>query len=134
MTEKLKYINKIEKIDPEIKIEWLRRLRSGNYNKIYGKLRDDNENYFCALGLFIDIVKDKLNLDWYKIYSGYTLRIKKGGSIIKKLPGSTNMVNNIDEIYLMYKLSMFSIKEIIDMNDKYKKSFNEIADWIEINM
>ena len=41
------------KMDPTLKAEWLRRLRSGDYQQGAGRLRDAAD-HFCCIGVLID--------------------------------------------------------------------------------
>jgi hypothetical protein len=45
-------------MDPDIKDEWLDRLRSGDYEQTTGQLRD-NDNGRCCLGVLCDIYAEQ---------------------------------------------------------------------------
>lgn len=53
------------KLNPEVKAEWLKRLRSGEYTQGGGKLRD-GLNRYCCLGVLCDIAADADILVWHE--------------------------------------------------------------------
>jgi hypothetical protein len=108
------------KISPEIKSKWTTALRSGNYKQAFGVLKDtmygiyDTDGQFveydchCALGVLGEVCGVK-NLTSEAVYSD----IEK---LLNTQPFGTTM------------------SKIFQLNDAQRKSFSEIADWIDQNL
>lgn len=102
---------------------WVDALRSGKYKQIVGSLKKDD--CFCAYGVLCDLYSKCKNIMWEPGYdeSEYIL-------------GHSAYVPNevLDWAGCGIDKSINTLKKvdyIIDMNDKQKKSFLEIADYIE---
>lgn len=106
-----------------IRDAWVQSLRSGLYPQARGALcRREQEGYcFCALGVLADVVDPKgwetgdLELGMLREYGGY----------IGLLPDEM-----YDEIGLPWTVS----RRVVELNDDEKKTFPEIASWIEENI
>lgn len=107
------------KLDPYFKSIWLLALRSGNYTQIQDRLR--NGSGMCCLGVACEVydsTKWKLTGDFFRFSKDtYTLTDDLNSSLREELG-----------------LSREAMDHLIEMNDTHKKSFNEIADWIEKNL
>ncbi len=115
-------------MDQKIKEIWLTELRSGNRKQGTKKLRNGKEE-FCCLGVLCDITKigkwdeplpENRNEHWW--WYGF---VSPDGQIY-------------DGVLSEYMRHVVGITEaemdhLIYMND-YGESFNEIADWIEVNL
>src|SRR4051794_35352962 len=95
----------------ELTQKWVDALRSGKYKQGKGLLRDFNDNY-CCLGVLCEIAGISASLDHCISGSRYTY-----------LGYSSNLPL---KIWLNTHES-----ELMGLNDSLKKSFNEIADYIE---
>jgi hypothetical protein len=104
-------------MNSEVKQKWLEALRSGKYKQGRRQLRKGDS--FCCLGVLCDVVD---NSKWEA--SGYDKSFYYEGcggtlpdDISKSIPS------------LREKLTL-----LMGMNDYYKNSFEEIADYIEENL
>jgi len=100
----------------EIKQKWLEALRSGRYAQGQGILRNTNNEY-CCLGVLCDLVAP---LDWVPDIGIYRMKGHSG-----LLPAGIGIAAG---------LSVRGANKLIDLNDKDKKSFVEIANYIEANL
>jgi len=107
-------------MNKEIKKLWLEALRSGKYKQGRGQLHNPSENVFCCLGVLCDIV-DKNN-----IYKPERMIRQNDFELFDSLYGilSTPMQK-------ITGLDMRIGKDLYKMNDRQRKSFTEIADYIE---
>src|SRR5579859_5395879 len=99
-------------ITEELKTEWVEALRSGKYVQGTGYLRDANEQ-FCCLGVLADIINPTA---WGKVeFNAYMFKNSFATLSADILP------RDIQEV-------------LYTMNDHDKKTFIEIADYIETNL
>ena len=107
-------------MNKEIKKLWLEALRSGEYKQGQWRLHNPKKGTFCCLGVLCDVVDKN---DIYKPertlrkddiecfdYLSETLSIP-----IQKIAGLDKQIE----------------KDLYKMNDRQRKSFTEIADYIE---
>lgn len=87
---------------------WVAALRSGKYKQGMGKLYIHAENSYCCLGVACKVARVPSD----KILGGFLLSYF--------LPISYRL-----------GLTVTQEKDLVDLNDRYKKSFEEIADYIE---
>lgn len=99
---------------PQIKADWLKALRSGKYQQ--GKARLQSRGLFCCLGILCDLLRPDL---WATV--GIGLRHNDHTDLPSEL------------ILEQAGLSQTVARQLAVMNDK-GKTFNEIADFIEINL
>lgn len=95
---------------PALKTKWVEALRSGGYKQGFGQLKRDDA--FCCLGVLCDVAKFRLTPDGDAC-------VTKGGKYAAYRP--MNRAGITPEI----------AQDLWGMNDRHKKSFNEIADYIE---
>lgn len=125
-------------IDPEFKAKWLEALRSGNYEQVGGALRkykgpELNPVGFCCLGVACDIIDPN---QWAMTGVDEWLTDTDSNNWDEFIP----TWNNIDgETTALPFLSQVTGAKLANMNDGTgaegrKYSFDEIADWIEINL
>lgn len=115
------------KLNPEFKEKWIEALKSGKYKQGKGKLRS-NKEYYCCLGVACKIegIPDVF------------LDTNVSNDYISTLPSEIITINlkPLNEGYTYSE----TVKTLVDMNDGNdesgisRKSFNEIADWIEENL
>ena len=114
-------------MNPEIKAKWIEALRSGKYEQGQGKLNKNGK--FCCLGVLCEV------MNYGKLPSTYS-----GANSYKKENDTYESENHLTE-GMRLELGIDSSQEhtLILMNDgkrrvENKKSFNEIADWVEKNL
>lgn len=98
-------------MNKKVKRKWLAALRSGNYEQTRGfmttvELRDgEAHTMYCTMGLLESVVMGRKHMHTFSCID-HDL-VKKAG------------------------LTMLDANLIIELNDKYKRTFEEIADFIE---
>ncbi len=110
----------------ELKQQWLKDLRSGNYKQTKGSLCDRGTKTckakYCCLGVLGRSIQ---KLDAFPIIFKDAVISYKGTSHSKILPGDL-----INELGLNYRV----IGQLTYLNDTENRSFKEIADWVEKNL
>lgn len=96
---------------PELKAKWVEALRSGEYKQTAGIMHSDEngEDSFCCLGVLCEVMSVP------RYGRGYSF--KGFGYKAFGIPRSV--------------LKRTAQSKLIDLNDVEKKSFEQIADWIE---
>jgi hypothetical protein len=106
------------KLPTEFKSKWIAALRSGEYKQATGELYDEINGGFCCIGVaghICGIPTEELKLLGVFEY-GNKLSLNVPNEIVGE--GVENKIVGI----------------LTDMNDNDKKSFAEIADYIEANL
>lgn len=114
-------------MNPEMKTEWIERLRSGNYKQ--GRSMLNAEDQFCCLGVLCEIALDYglvtkeeiVSLSRYKYISTRNSTDTEESTLPRVVAGIANITREAEN-------------DLIDLNDVEQKNFNEIADWIEVNL
>lgn len=106
-------------MDSIVKRKWIEALRSGEYSQGKESLRDGNGNY-CCLGVLAEIQGVPREKTTFMDCSRYTFA------------PDYKCTASIPTDYLGITSSQRSI--LINMNDYYRNSFPEIADFIENNL
>jgi len=106
------------KLEANFKKRWLLSLRSGEYKQGIGQLHDVHTDTYCCLGVACVVASVHKNL----IDHGQriSIRIAEEQPLLKSLCGSIDHAS----------ASML----LMEMNDTDKKTFAEIADWVEENL
>ena len=131
-------------LDAQVKKDWLKALRSGNYTQ--GRLclraqQKDSPDKFCCLGVLLDLIHPE---NWAKAPDGYGEYSHRNTSIGSRMScPSQNFAASIginlskaekDEV----DIASFSVMDhLINMNDGAsvpRASFVEIAAWIETHL
>lgn len=86
----------------ESRVKYIKALRSGNYNQCIGAY--SKQGSFCAVGLAMNLAHD--------------------GCDIENESVDDMLVNTTEDLYLDPR----HIQNLIEMNDEFKMSFNQIAD------
>ena len=96
-------------MNKQLRDEWVRALRSGEYEQGRGRLRKGNgeDAKYCCLGV---------------------LGVVCGSPDIELLHDVMTHINATTELLTSLRM------RLIDMNDRDLMSFPEIADWIEANV
>lgn len=101
-------------LDKTQKENWLKALRSGEYEQTKGRLFDPEFNAYCCIGVFAkcnDIPVDE---------TGHHM-LDSGGE-------------NCGYMHLTNQIEPSEVDKLWGMNDKDELSFEEIADYIEQNL
>ena len=118
----------MKKLPIDIKQKWVAALRSGDYKQGRGYLRTiDNE--YCSLGVLCDLS----DVAWVECALFYTLPSGRSGSV-----NSGDIDATVYDVLSQY-VDMFDrvcrlSYHFITMNDKKRLSFEQIADWIDVNL
>lgn len=109
------------------KKRWLRDLRSGKFNQTTETLMNDDG--YCCLGVLA--CKTKGITPAYATAKSLTGidRLDLLGPVTKAQRDQYSGLTGDDEVILEH-----IEVELVDMNDQYKKSFKQIAQWIERNL
>ena len=102
-------------MNKEIKKEWVKWLKSGAYDQCRLGLciqKSDGGYGFCCLGVLTNIYHEEHGTGFSHFGKGY-------------LP---------DEVSLWAELGTFKQLELVHLNDEKRKSFDEIADYIQENL
>lgn len=116
----MKIDNKEVRLPKKFKAKWLEALRSGKFKQGNSMLYDEQSNSYCCLGVSCKIVHPKIDInqeEW--ILSHLFVDIKS--KVPKILRSEDNEV----------------VQKLSNMNDGFKeskKSFKQIARWIEKNL
>lgn len=114
-------------MDKDLKVKWLKALRSGKYKQAKFSLHSKHHDGYCCLGVLCEVAKipsklgafeDKLYLFEPSKFSTSTYDNWLSASIPNDAFGITR-----DQMY-----------HLMDMNDKESKKFPEIATFIENNL
>lgn len=107
-------------MNKQVKQKWIDALRSGEYQQ--DKFTLKSPKGFCCLGVLTDLYLKEKNQDWV-----YTT--KKGYSFGEFESTLSNVVINWCDFPNLNKEGI-----LIEMNDDFGKTFQEIADYIEENL
>ena len=117
-----------KKMVPEIKVQWVKALRSGKYEQGEGILRSKADNTYCCLGVLCDLriqagVGEWLADSGYMSFYGF------------KAENNVNIYIGLlpSQVYKDTSLDEEAAEVLINMNDK-GEPFEVIADWIEENL
>ncbi len=125
-----------DEFDPTVKAEWVKRLRSGAYKQGFGYLRNTDDSY-CCLGVLCEIAVEQGIIPEPKQYPGMAwgyVDTSQGDSarfggppkaVYRWAVGWPEGANSWRPTW---------VSRLIDMNDDEKKSFNQIAEYIEENL
>lgn len=104
------------KLPKKFKAKWLEALRGGEFKQGAGQLYSPDDGSYCCLGVACRVAGKSLN----DITGSFIL-----GNIKKGVPK-----------VLHYNPEMFmdAPTRLAEMNDNGSRSFDEIADYIEINL
>jgi hypothetical protein len=103
-------------MDKEWNDKWVAALRSGDYKQCKFDL-SNKHNEYCCLGVLCDIVSNVKPVDGY--WTDLLNYERDLGFIPKSVGETTGFTNNKDH------------HTLVKMNDDQKKTFNQIADYIE---
>lgn len=102
----------MNKLPQEFKEKWVAALKSGDYKQGKMRLHNQEENTYCCLGVLCAITGVESSRDEY-IW----------GFPEEQIP-----------VMLQGNRSNPVVNNLVRMNDRYGKSFSEIADYIEQNL
>jgi hypothetical protein len=117
-------------MNPRIKADWVTALRSTKYRQVRGALREQLPGKhvgYCCLGVLCDVAKEEVAGKW----TGNQLT-RFNHVINGEMIESGGALSHEFSKYVEVTPSQEST--LIGMNDDEKKSFKEIADYIEKNL
>lgn len=111
-------------MNTEMKSEWLAALRSGDYEQARGKLKNFDSTEFCCLGVLCDLVAKKGDGEWDSTNAYIKFQYEDTAS------------DTVLPIALQRELGIPADiqRELVDMNDDLRFSFDQIADYIELEL
>ena len=92
-------------MDKKLKAKWVKALRSGEFKQARQRYFDNDTNGYCCIGVLVCLRTKKSGID-----------ISSGNSILD----SERAIGNAA-----------AVDKLISMNDFKKRSFKQIASWIE---
>lgn len=111
---------------PEIKQKWIDALRSGEYDQDAHELKTPHG--YCCLGVLTDIYIKEQNLEWKRFdgdtekeFTSYEFNGFEGSLCPEVIDWSSFPDGKTEAI-------------LIEMNDDQRKTFDEIADYVEANL
>lgn len=138
----------MKKLPSEFKAAWIKALRSGEYTQTKDFLFDGKG--YCCLGVACKVVGVDFVLDPEDTYTCDTERYftKNGNSLVypsiedvdnsvydvldQEVPAE--VLKSFDGLFLSYRRT-YQVKNLLSaMNDIWKYTFPQIADWIEANL
>lgn len=116
------------KLPKAFKEKWLKALRSGEYEQGHGYLRT-SANHFCCLGVAGDLHN---NETWQIPDNEYAVYRTAGGGVEMLVRGDVpdNVYDALNQFYPDHGVATTITARLASMNDT-RRSFAEIADWIE---
>ena len=120
--------------------KWLDALRSGEYEQIDGKLRRDEENGRCCLGVLCDLyAEEHENAGWNN--NAFVIRDAEDGSLVGSSPALLPKpvqewagLNSKEGIKVSVGNGTVSLSGLNDGHGVEPYSFDEIADVIDDEM
>lgn len=113
-------------MDAELKEKWIRALRGGYYQQCQGKLRvfKDGLPSYCCLGVLCEVAG---------------VKISPNGDTTEAFRGEGPLYQEVYDLLGVSASHSTLPNRLVEMNDApqyegQKKSFAEIADWIEENV
>lgn len=119
-------------MNPKVKQKWLEALRSGEYKQTKENLRDGNG--FCCLGVLCDLHAKERGTNWVRLIDFYELygEMQLLPLSVQEWAGLDNdMGGMVDFEYEKDGVVYVKSESLPEINDTWKKDFNEIADLIE---
>lgn len=117
-------------MNQDIRKRWVDALRSGKYKQTTQRLRTDKG--FCCLGVLCDVVKDDIGLEWVAPDVFPFEYVFAGGRAM--LPQVVIDFCEFTPQELLGGGPSICAIPLIRMNDNDKKSFNDIANAIEVGL
>ena len=126
---------------PELKQAWIEALRSGKYEQGTGLLKRDYSHMnteagatYCCLGVLLEVASEKgiLEVEFCKDLpesSGTSAKVFFENDYYAHLRGEYTF-----DVRERLELTYEQEAELISMNDTQRKSFLQIAEWIEENL
>ena len=108
-----------DKLDPEFKAKWTAALRSGEYFQARGALKaiESPRIRHCCLGVACEVLYPEL------------LREYPNGA-----PGTVPEDEFAPKVLHAVGLTSPAQHKLVSLNDSYRNTFSEIADWIDANL
>lgn len=110
-------------MDKRLKTKWIKALRSGDYMQGRALLRSDHlgaTETFCCLGVLCEVAGKRRKAGGYLFGSKIATHVLPNRSLLcEQLDGDADNSNQ---------------DTLIEMNDHLRRSFQQIATWIERNL
>lgn len=119
-------------MNPKVKQKWLEALRSGEYKQTKENLHDGNG--FCCLGVLCDLHAKERGTNWVRLIDLYELygEMQLLPLSVQEWAGLDNdMGGMVDFEYEDDGVVYVKSESLPEINDRWNKDFNEIADLIE---
>lgn len=116
-------------MDSYWKNSWVDALRSGQYSQTEEILRDNAG--FCCLGVLCDLYKKELNVGTWEDRSPFD---SDGSNFVFIIDGIAESGALPGKIASLLDLQDDDQSTLVDLNDQQGFDFEDIADWIEINL
>lgn len=117
-------------MNEDIKAAWVKALRSGEYRQGTGRLRSVDDE-FCCLGVLCDVVKKDERSPFHKAWHWFKgLSAWIFGKPEDRTAGSNAFLPTA--VHEWVGLEAGHTQVLMRMNDFERRSFDEIADWIEV--
>lgn len=110
----------------EWKTKWIEALRSGKYTQTFDKELKRSSTIFCATGILFEIYDPSR---WFEKKVGLAGTFWVWGDQNGK-DGYLDVLKFLEDMDIISD----NFRAIQLMNDYDRKTFNEIADWIEVNL
>jgi hypothetical protein len=116
----------------ELKQKWVEALRSTKYTQgtTWLRKKDSAQTYHCCLGVLCEIMDPKCLVDRLDL-------CKEISNLCKEIPIGvlSHSLNVLDDERLNDAgLTRIEMNKLINLNDTLRRNFNEIADFIEVNL
>lgn len=118
----------------DVKERWITTLRSGEYPQTRKVLRDVHG--YCCLGVLCDIIDpDGWDRPDDRPYGAKDQHLGSSNVPSPEILEAAGIGE--DEIFQAAdneEDELYVLSELMNLNDRQRKNFNEIADWIEVNL
>lgn len=122
ITDKTTGIKKDTRLPKDFKKKWIKALRSGEFEQGGGMLHNTYNNTYCCIGVACRVIHPRKDFKGAGLLSMYDTKSFKIPTILKG-----------DNITLSDEYNLV-IDKLVEMNDEKKRSFNQIANWIDKNL
>ncbi len=128
----------VNKMNPEVKAEWIEALRSGEYKKGMGRLRgaDSPNDYYCCLGVLCELAVKAGVIEPVErggIYDSYRYGEEGELSLLPKAVQEWAGVTDVGDLPepVTHDKSSEDVRYLTTFNDILSVTFNDVAEVIE---
>jgi hypothetical protein len=116
-------------MDPVVKEKWVAALRSDKYKQGFGRLHKADDTY-CALGVLCDVYSKEFDVPWDKTEYHEGDNFSPFLGLINSLPKDVCKWAGLRSNVVSIRHNTLSVN-IVLLNDEYKLTFNQLANYIE---